>query len=250
QYDLANQLYEQVPIDSPYFEPKDYIRYGSSISEEHPDLENANKGFEIQKISLNSLNPLLEQSEDLDIETGKKVAHCYDSMGDLLLWKYQLSKDIKDLEMGIEYLSNGMSYSLKVIEQGGYVPCGGTAMSHLKLMIYLRIKENDASRLDLEHQRDAILKLKPQPGDSYIEKSYLRWFQAIAIADQGDEQRSMRAALMAFAEDSKTKVQDEEQGGFTKHVYNIVRRFILQHLDVLNNPTSLGLISQILQNPQ
>ncbi len=125
-------------------------------------------------------------------------------------------------------------------------PLGRLAQTRLKLMLMLRERDQNPERDDRESHYDGIMRLKAKAPHSPRTASYLRWYQAIALADAGEAEDSRRRALDAFLKDAKIMdlPQCEDVG---RRQYSSLRRFIEDYSRVLRNPSLLGQISQILQ---
>jgi len=68
-------------------------------------------------------------------------------------------------------------------------------------MLLLRIRDNNADRVDVEGHREAICKLIPRETDDRKGISYLNWFQAIALADAGASDAAKKKALFQLDDD-------------------------------------------------
>jgi hypothetical protein len=122
---------------------------------------------------------------------------------------------------------------------------GYIAQAHLKLMLALRIRDQDAGRPDLESHGDAILKLAEQSSDDPVSVSYLHWFQTIMLADLGADDEANAKALDQLARDaSLTSRPDCFEIG--RRQYVLLRRFIEGFGHVLRHPKILGRISRHL----
>ena len=87
--------------------------------------------------------------------------------------------------------------------------------------------------------REAILGLKPKASHHPRDVSYLRWYQAIALAGGGDGEGSRRMAIIAFSEDAKI-MDRPDCSGIGRRQYRHPRRFLEHFACVLCNPSMVG----------
>ena len=247
QHDITIKIYQKLENKGIQLGIKDLLTYGSAFSEEQQDLKHANLGLQIQKRALDIVQPKL-MTENPDLKTLEDAAGCYLSIGGMYRWKWELAKENQDLLLAIEFYKKALDYGHKALEIGNKFAIGNIANLHLKLMLLLRINDDDVDRPDIENHREAILKLEPSAQQKDENISYLRWYKAITYADLGDEGNSKKWALTAFTKDSVI-INKPEITSVGRKQYTRIRRFIEQFYNVLRNPNYIGYISQILQFP-
>lgn len=241
QYDLANRIYERL---GDHLEFKHLLRYGSPISEEHGDLDHADQGLVILRRALAMVLPHLEQKPPPE-DAVRDAFVCQAKLAGLPAWKWELSGKEQDLAAAIEALQTTDGFAKRLLSDGGLPEIGRVAQVRLRLLLLLRILDGDRDRPDTERLRDAILDLSPRPGYP-VETSYLRWYQALALADAGEGEGSRELALHTFSEDSAIMGQpDCEDIG--RRQYTTLRRFIDHYSHVLRHPVLVAQVSQVLQ---
>lgn len=247
QYDVVVKIYEKLDNSRIQLGIRDLLTFGSAISEKQKDLKHANLGLKTQIRALDLVQPRLKV-ESPDLKTLEDVAGCYHSIGGMLRWKWILAKENKDLESAIEYYKKALDYGNQALEIGNKFSIGNLANLHLKLLLLLRIKDDDINRLDHENHREGIIKLKPskQQKDEYV--SYLNWYKAITYADLGDEQSLKEGVFNTFAEDGII-MNKPEITSVGKRQYTRIRRVIEEFFNYLRNPNLMGYIAQKLQTP-
>ncbi|MVM28911.1 hypothetical protein GO755_02620 [Spirosoma sp. HMF4905] len=246
QYDLAVILFAKLQ-EQGELGFHDILRYASVISELNPDLASANRAIEIAKQAL----PLIESEfENIplseNIEALKAEALYYRSLDGLYQWKWQFTNNDDDLMLAI----NTATHAIKLMEQartiGDYDYPGQIALAHLRVMLQLRIRDNDRKRIDIEGHRDSILTIKPSGNDNKKSISYLNWYQTITLADSGEEKAAREKAIANYGNDAVLmRERGNEEIGKLQYVQ--IRRLIEQYSPVLRNPSIVGSISQILQ---
>lgn len=242
QYDLANRIYERLDDG---LEFRDLLRYGSSISEEHGDLIHAERGLDILRRALAMVLPRLEHEsppEDAVPDAFRGQA----KLAGMLAWKWKLSGKEEDLVAAVRALHTTDEFAKRLLDGGGMAEIGRVAQVRLRLLLLLRILDDDPDRPDTERLRDAILDLTLRPEHPAREASYLRWYQALALADGGEGERSRELALHTFSEDSAIMNQPgfEDVG---RRQYTLLRRFIDHYSQVLRHPVLVAHVSQVLQ---
>jgi hypothetical protein len=175
-----------------------------------------------------------------------ELAHCYTNYSGLSLWKWELTRTEEDLKTAIELLEAAVQHCERAAARSESFAVGRLAQTHLKLLLLLRMRDRDRDRPDRERHRDAILALRTKPTQNLQTVSYLRWFQAIALADAGDADGSHRLALSAFLEDAKSMGRPDS-ADIGRRQYSSLRRFLEQYSNSLRNPSLIGRVSQVLQ---
>jgi tetratricopeptide (TPR) repeat protein len=244
QYALANQLYARLETTRS-LGPLDLLKYASSLSESEQEIPSVDHALRY----IGKARELIEargQNAPDDIETiGLRLWHDY-SIAGMQAWRWELSKSSDDLGKAISLYETAIESSNQTLTQLDPFPIGRLALAHLRLMLLLRIKDRNRDRVDSERHRESILKLQPRERQNPRDVSYLRWYQAITLADAGDGEGSRRKALVAFSEDAKIMNQTEDTD-IGRRQYTLLRRFIEHNAYVLQHPSLVGHISQILQ---
>jgi hypothetical protein len=243
QYDLANQIYAKF-----YQEGKldyaDLLRYGASYSEEHPEIHGADRALALVDEAREKIDRQFGGTEDLN--SIKALASYSRRLAGLKQWRWQLTGNKGDIEAAIQHFESALQYMNRARALGGFSHPGIIAQAHLKLMLFLRIKDDNTERADVEGHREAILNTKPRPNDNPAGISYLRWFQVITLADSGAGDASRKMALTTFAEDAKI-MNNPDYWEVGRRQYILLRRFLEQYSHALRHPSLLGTVSQILQ---
>lgn len=247
QHDITIKVYQKLEQSGYQLGISDLLRYGSAVSEEKQDLKSANLGLTIHERALELIKSRLK-TDNPDLETLEDAAECFYSIGGMYRWKWELAKEREDLLSAIKFYKEALEYAYNALEIGNKFAIGNIANVHLKLMLLLRILDDDTDRPDLEGHREAILKLEPSDQHTDETISYLRWYKAITYADMGDEENSKKWALTAFTKDSVI-INKPEITSVGRKQYSRIRRFIDQFFNVLRNHNYVGYISQILQFP-
>jgi hypothetical protein len=242
QYDLANRIFEHLGDE---LEFEDLLRYGSSVSEEHGDLIHAERGLDVLRRALAMVLPRLEQ-ESPPAGTVRDAFKGQAKLAGMLAWKWELSGQEQDLAAAVEALQTTDGFAKRLLGDGGMAEIGRVAQVRLRLLLLLRILNGDPDRPDSERLRDAILDLTLRPEHPAREASYLRWYQALALADAGEGERSRELALHTFSEDSAILGQlgCEDIG---RKQYTLLRRFIDHYSQVLRHPVLVAHVAQVLQ---
>jgi hypothetical protein len=244
QYDLANRVFAKL-ADSGGLEIQDVLRYASSITEEDQSLAAVRRALaQIRRARDRAERDANEKPED----TGAllDLATCDYSLAGMLTWQWLLTGSEDDLRIAIEALDSAIDSGNDALSQHTSYPIGRLAQTHLKMLLMLRVKDQNRERPDGERHREAILTMKARGDQSPQAISYLRWYQAITMADAGDSDGSRRMALVAFSEDAKL-MHEEGNSDVGRRQYMLLRRFLEHNAHVLRNPSLVGHISQILQ---
>ena len=244
QYDLANKVFEI--IKSNYtLSFDDLLTYGSSVSEEQLTLANAERGIDYMNEALKMVLPDFEQDQR-NLKTIGKIAKCYFELSGMHIWRWQLSKTDSTLDTAIETLKKANEFAEKLMARDSAVPLSEITLNRLKLMLLLRIKDNNPERRDVEGLREKILQLKTPPRHPARDTSYLRWYQIITLADAGHGEEAYKRAINASSEDSRI-MDDPECSDIGRRQYTRLRRFLEQYSSYWCDPQSIGRVSQVLQ---
>lgn len=242
QYRLANELYE--PLYAAGRLPQSgLLSYASSYSEANPDIKGADHAI---KMVEDAMARIEQRSPGAASQTDTTLvyAEVHRRLAGLRQWRWELSREAPDLERAIMASADAIRFNEDARTQGALKHPGFLAQSRLKNMVLLRIRDYNLERPDVEGNRDAILALRPQPGDHPIGLSYLGWFQAITLADMGAAEESNTKALKTFGTDMTLKDEHWEIG---RRQYVQLRRFLEIYAPYLRNPSLVGRISQVLQ---
>lgn len=248
QYDLANRLFEKLR-KAGRLGIEDLLRYASSYSEEHADLAGLSQALKYSQQARQMLDENYPESDGgNEKERAAKLWNFYRRFAGLRQWQWWLTKDPKDLNAAIEAFNAALQHMSQVKRLDVPIHIGFAAQAHLKLMILLRIQDNDPDRPDLENHREAILNMKADAKDP-LGASYLRWYQSIVLADSGMRDVAQKKAISAVAQD----LQLTEKGDYAeigRRQYVQLRRFLEQYSGFLHYPSAIGLVSQVLQDGQ
>ena len=244
QYRLANQIFKRLR-DENKLPPVGLLQYASSYSEAHSNTEGANHAIALAEEAIAKVKRKHDQREESN-EALADYADCYRRLAGLHHWRWQLTGRPEDLATVINTLSTGVQYCEKARAAANFPQPGLIAQAWLKLMLLLRIRDNNAGRVDVEGHRDSICKLIPSEGDDRKGISYLNWFQAIALADAGASDAAKKKALNTLAEDARLNVK-ADYWEIGRRQYRILRRFLERHSQVLRNQSLIGTIAQYLQ---
>jgi hypothetical protein len=244
QYSLANQIYARLESTGA-LGPRELLKYASSLSESEHTLPTVDRVLGYIGRARDLIEARAQDApDDLDV-IDLQVRHAH-SVAGMYSWRWELSKSPDDLAKAISLFEAGVELSTQALPRLDPFPIGRLALAHLKLMLLRRIKDQDRDRVDSERHRESILKLQPQERQDPDDVSNLRWDQAITLADAGDGEGSRRKALVAFSEDAKIMNQTEDTD-IGRRQYTLLRRFIEHNASVLQHPSLVGHISQILQ---
>jgi hypothetical protein len=244
QYDLANEVYRRLDAAGA-LGARELLDYGSSLSEVEHTVSAADRGGECQMRALDLVQARLKEQPN-DPAAIDDLAHCYHMIAGLRLWKWELTRTEEDLNSAIDLLEAAVQHGERARARVDSFQLGRLAQTRLKLMLMLRVRDQDRERPDAEHHRGAILALRTTGSHDEWTVSWLRWYQAITLADGGDEGGSRRMALVAFVEDAKN-MTGPDAGDIGRRQYTSLRRFIEQYSHVLRNPSLVGQVSQLLQ---
>jgi hypothetical protein len=266
QYGVANQIYRRLEAEG-RLTTKDTLGYAGAYSEEHPDLQGATTAIgyveavlnkELQKAAeaAQAENTRQKKAKNSEQKPGKAdgdaeqqstimLADAYRRLGGLLQWKWQLSRRDDDLNASIKAHQTALTYMNSARAHGKFPYPGLIAQTRLKLLIALRVRDNDPTRQDTEDHRDEILKINGRSNDRLVDLSYLHWYQAIALADLGAKDDANAKVLDQLAQDAKlmTKPECFEIG---RREYVLLRRFLSHFGKYLHHPEISAQISRQL----
>jgi len=240
QYDLANRLFARLKTEK-RLGVDALLCYGSSLSEEDKSVKGADAGLRYARQALKSLSSKGKASDD----QAESAAHCHSNIAGLHFWKWILTEDPNQLLSAVEEQKKAIGYATRV--QTTLSKIGRLAQCHLKLLFMLRKCENDVRRPDVEGHAEAILDITPSDRWHVREISYLQWYQAIALADMGQQQRAEELKDHRLLEDGKIM----NHAGCMEighRQYAHLRRFIEQYSSMMQEPALVGRITQRLQS--
>lgn len=248
QYDLAIELFGLLEAtDQAGW--KDLMNHGAALSESQPyDFNATEQGIRYTRKAVELVRETLDASpaEVSNIQNFAEVNH---ALSGLLAWKWEITKDPACLEEAIHQLrETGKFIEAAMQTPGGRFPRGKYALNRLKFALFLRIMENDPQRSDTEKNIRDILNLSPDKNDP-VGSSYLRWYQAIALADIGDRENAAQRSMIALAEDRKTMgLQVPGASEIGHRQYTQLRRFIENYSRYWNEPNTVAYVSQVLRS--
>jgi len=247
QYGQAAQLYGRL-VSAGRGTVSTLIRCASTISEIHRTIQGVDEAMGYLDRARRAA--MREDADEKAPQFRDDVAHCLSAIAGMSLWRWELTKSDEDLQTAIQRHREAQEAAEAGRAANGQFPVGRLALIHLRLLLLLRERDGHVDRPDLERHREAILALQPaddfdprSPGAEHV--SYLRWYQAIALADQGNEDKSRKMALVAYSEDGKIVGQctGTDVG---RRQYTHQRRLLEHHAHVLRNPSLIGHIAQLL----
>ncbi len=243
QYSLANRIFEhldgdeQLPFDS-------VLEYASSISEANSNLHGANLSIDKVEAAVREVEAGLGEVEDP--EAIRQLAIGYHGLAGLWLWRWLLTRSDEDLDESIERLAAADGYHEKARILNDDYPLGMVALNKLKLLLSLRVRDKSPQRADAEGYIQQILDLEPGSAEHTEASSYLRWYQTIALADAGDEQRASEQAMQNVRNDGELRKQ-RDNSSIGRRQYSSLRRFLEHWSSELRNPSAIGAVAKILK---
>jgi hypothetical protein len=243
QHDLAVKLYELLDKNNT-LEFSDYLNYGSAVSNTYPDLQGATKGLNI----IEKARAMAKKSMDDDPNNPafmRDYSYATQQVASMLAWKWNLSRDEKDLEKVITELREVIRLIEDLRTKNIDVPLGRYAQNLMRYTMFLRIAENDRDRSDVEKNFQKILALKAGSQEPYFSASYLRWYQVFILADMGKYDDAQKRATYAISEDIKYANKDKgtEVG---RRQYTELRRFLEQFSRYWRDTKTIARVSQII----
>lgn len=245
QYELANQIFARLH-GANALGYEGLLNYASSYSEANSHIQGANHALKLISEAEAFIDEMAKNEKHDILEVANARASIYRRKAGLKQWKWHLTRDTNDLKHVIKAFEEAIQYMQQARNLGGFTLPGLIAQAHLKLILLLRINDNNVNRPDLENHGDAILQLNPTEKDGLVSVSYLRWYKAIVLADLGSENESRKKAIEAATEDSKL-INNLDCWEVGRRQYKLLRRFIEQYSQYFKNPSLLGVIAQILQ---
>lgn len=254
QYDLVNRIFQRLLEGGVALRPWELLRYGSSVSEAgDQSAEKAREGLAYTRQALDEAEAAIAAGGP----TRQLVSDAFyasKNLSGLHFWLWLGERSADELEAAIAAMEAALGYAARAEALGKGPQAGHVAQAHLKQMLMLRVREDQRDRPDAEGHGDAVLRLhvdlSARPGaDERVAASYLRWYQAIVLADRGDAQRSYELALASARDDARIMDRDDcRQIG--RRQYTHLRRFIEQYSSILRNVDLVARISQVLQQFQ
>ena len=242
QYDLANKLFERLGPDELDLRRREI--YASSYSEEHPNLPGTDHAIAMVHEAIADAQ---KQFAATDVQRSFQLSHGYRRLAGLQQWRWQQTRETGDLDAAIDALGLSLELMLDARQLGAVVPVGLIAQARVKLILHLRIRDNDARRPDAEQHGQAVLAATPDPRiDDPVSLSWSRWYQAIVLADQGYEQAAREKTYEALREDARLNELEHVEVG--RRQYQLLRRFIDQYSEWFREPTLIGIVAQALQS--
>jgi hypothetical protein len=245
QYDLSAELYEQCDVEGKLVF-NDYLYYGAAFSQAHPDMQGARKGLKILEDARRDAKKRLDENPK-DRNAQRDFSYATQNVAAMLSWIWSLSRDESDLQNVITEMRESIRLIEELLASGPEdVPLGRYAHNLLRYTMFLRIAENDPSRLDVEKNLQKILALKPG-SELSLSASYLRWFQVIILADMGKYDDAQKRANAAIALDIRfaTKEDETEVG---RRQYSELRRLLENYSRFWRDPKSIARVSQIINS--
>ena len=242
QYDLANQVFERLPPED--LDVRRRVMYASSYSEEHPDLAGTDHALAMVEQVITEVR---ERFAPADLERSVELSDCFRRLAGLRQWRWQRTHEPRDLDAAIEAMGHSLELMVDARRLGMGPPVGMIAQMRVKLMLHLRIRDRDSHRPDGEQHGQAVLALTPELDlDDPMALSWLRWYQAIVLADQGHEQDAREKTYKALREDALLNESEHWEVG--RRQYHLLRRFIDQYSEWFREPSLLGTVAQALQS--
>jgi hypothetical protein len=243
QYRLANRLYEALRRVN-RLNRGSQLAYATSYSEAHDDIEGARHAITIAQQALDEAEAQLPDRDSMEGVIAR--AECHRRLAGLRQWYWQKSQLPADLDAAIRSFDDAVLWNDRARQIGALKHPGFLAQARLKLLVLLRIRDASAERPDHERHRDAIVALAAQPNDDVKGLSYLGWFQALALADLGQNDAALRKARTTQMDDAALRA-NAEHWEIGRRQYALIRRFIEQYLPYLRHHGVVGQIAQLLQ---
>ncbi len=243
---LANQVFERIR-QAGRADWEDILRYATSYSEEHPDLRGAERAIGLAREALEVIRNRFPPEKQGEVAAQVAYGESLWRISSLQRWRYQLTADMADLDEAVRTCAESLEHLRRARLLGGLPRPGRLAQVHLLSLLLLRIRDGDRMRTDKERHQQAVLDVKALPDDDPIEVSWLRWYQALALADAGDREGATQLAQRTVAEDAQLRTNPEywEVG---RRQYTLLRRFIEQYSPHFRDPAIVGVVTQVLQS--
>lgn len=243
---LANELFEKMK-KAGCADWDDMLRYANSYSEAHPDLRGADHAIGLARDALEVVRQRFPPNKQSDVAALVGYGEALWRISSLQRWRYQLTNERTDLDEAVRTCTESLEHWRRARMLGGSGRPGRLAQVHLVSLLLLRILESDRMRPDKERHLQAILDIKVLPDDRATEVSWLRWYQALALADAGDRDAATQLAQRTIAEDAGLQA-DPTNWEVGRRQYALLRRFIEQYLPYFRDPAVVGVVTQVLQS--
>ena len=243
---IANQVFEKMrQADRAAWD--DLLRYATSYSEAHPDLRGADHAIGLAKDALERIRNRFPPDRQGEVAAQVAYGEARWRISSLQRWRYQLTADTADLDEAVRTCAESLEHLRRARLIGGLPRPGRIAQVHLLSLLLLRIRDGDRMRPDKERHQQAVLDVKALPDDDPLEVSWLRWYQALALADAGDREGATQLAQRTIAEDAQLRMNPAywEVG---RRQYALLRRFIEQYSPHFRDPAVVGVVTQVLQS--
>lgn len=249
-HNLQLELYRRLHSEG-RLGPRNFVKYGSAISEAEPSLRGAENGRRMMHEGLIQAEGRLRLAPE-DQHLMADVAYCYYYIGNLTLWQWQqLTSVQQDLDGAIEYLQKALELWMHM--KPALRPIYLWAPANFKLLLLMRSRDQNILREDVEGYAKTLLRMRPVGDEPDRLVSWLRWYQIITLADQADGtpidsakgKQIMDRAHQRFAQDVKLVERGVIDVG--RRQYAVLRRFLEQNADYLRHPRLMGRISRLLQ---
>jgi hypothetical protein len=242
QYDVANRLFERLGPEELSFRQRE--TYASSYSEEHGGLAGTDRAIAMVEAVITDVERAYAPSDQSRLAA---LAHAHRRLAGLRQWRFQRTASREDLDATIDALATTLQLMLESRRVGGDSPSGLVAQTRVKLMLHLRIRDRDPRRPDSEQHGPAVLASAVDPSvDDPLALSWLRWFQALVLADQGHERAVQDKVYEALREDALLASPEYVEVGARQYV--LLRRFIDQYSEWFRDPVLIGSVAQALQS--
>src|SRR6478735_5951104 len=128
--------------------------YASSYSEEHPNLPGTDHAIAMVNQAIDDAR---KQFAATDVQRSVELSHGYRRLAGLQQWRWQQTHETGDLDAAIDALDHSLELMLNARQLGAGAPVGLIAQARVKLILHLRIRDNDARRPDAEQHGQAVL---------------------------------------------------------------------------------------------
>jgi hypothetical protein len=253
QYDLTIRLFQRLEKQGVAFGSWELLRYGSSLFEVEPTTAGARKALAYELRAWDEARTALA-AEGPTAQNVAHAFHCRKKMSMLYLSLWTLNRSDDDLALAIAAAGEALDYGRSGSEQGVVIAENHMADTHLRVMLMRRVQAADRDRPDAEGHGEAVLRFRvasaPKVGVAVrMNASYLRWYQAIVLADRGDGPRSFELALANAQDDASLRDMPgcHRIGG---RQYTNLRHFIEQFAHTLRHVDLVARISQVLHRFQ
>lgn len=245
QYDLALELFRTLEAEGslPW---RARLRYASTVSEATRTARGTDQALEIARSALASAEAEAEEKPD-DARALALLARCRHSYAGLLIRKWRITRSDLDLTAAIDALREQEASIAEAVAANHDFELGLVALLHLRLLLLLRKQGEEDESAEIQRHRDAVLKLRPTDRTDARSRSYLRWYQAIAMADAGNEQAVDEALTVASTQDARAAQQGRHHEDLGRRQYTHLRRLIQDNAHRWRNRTLVDRISRTLR---